>query len=169
MLLGPRDDCLASGWLTARDLWEFTSERLESDWDTLLPEGGAWDESLEGPCKEEERHFCSLSSLFSSSPSFPLSLSVGAFMSFLCCDGESEEEEEELEDDDEEEEEEEENLPGWGTSFGNRCSFSLSLSCCTSLPLVLSCCLSLDKERPFLLRCRREGERWDLRKKILNS
>lgn len=119
-LLGPCDDCLASGWLPAGDLWEDTSERLESDWDTFLPDGGAWDESLEGPCKVEER-FCSLSSLFSSSLSFLLSLSAGAFMSFLCNDGEGEEEVE-LEDDDDED------LPVWGTFFGYTCSLSLSLS-----------------------------------------
>lgn len=146
---------------------EVTSERLQSNWDTLLPEGGAWDESLEGPCKDEERLFCSPSSLFSSSRYFLLSLSVGAFMSFLCCKGEGEDEEEE--DELEEDEEEEEDLPGWGTSFGYRYSFSLCLSCCTSLSLILSCSLSLERERLFHLRRCGEGERWDLRKKILNN
>lgn len=154
---------MVSGWLTAGDLLEVTSGRLESDWEPLLPEGGAREESLEGPCEEEERLFCSLSSLFSSSRSVLLSLSIGAFVSFLSGggDGEDEEEEEELEED-----EEEEDLRGWGTSFGCSCSFSLCLSCSTSLCLILSCslslALSLERERLLLLRRCGEGERRDL-------
>lgn len=154
---------MVSGWLPAGDLLEGTSERLESDWEPVLPEVGAWDESLEGACEDEERLFCSLS-LFSSSRSVLLSLSVSAFVSFLsrCGDGEDDDEEEELEEDDEEEED----LRGWGTSFGGRCSFTFSLSCSASLCLILSCSLSLalsrERERLLLLRRCGEGERRDL-------
>lgn len=159
-LLGPCDVCLVSDWLLAGDRLEVTSERLDSDWLPLLPEGGACDESLGGPCEEEERLFCSLS-FFSSPCSGLLSLSVGAFVSFLsrCGEGEDEEEEEELEDDDEEEED----LRGWGTSFGGRWSFSFCLSCSASLCLVLSrslsLALSLERERLLLLLRCGEGER----------
>lgn len=149
---------MVSGWLPAGDLLEGTSERLESDWEPLLPEGGAREESLEGPCEEEERLFCS-----PSSRSVLLSLSVGAFVSFLSRGGEGEDEEE---DEELEEDEEEEDLRGWGTSFGCRCSFSLCLSCSTSLCLILSCslsrALSLERERLLLLRRCGEGERRDL-------
>lgn len=103
-LLGPCDDCLVSDWLPAGDRLEVTSERLDSDWEPLLPEVGACDESLEGPCEEEERLFCSLS--FSSPRSGLLSVSVGVFVSFLSRCGEGEDEEEE------ELEEEEEDLRG---------------------------------------------------------
>lgn len=93
-LLGPRDGCLVSGWLAAGDLLDATSERRESVCEPL-PEGGAWEESLEAPCEEEERLFGSLSSFLS--PAAPLSLSAGAFVSFLSRGGEGEEEEEEVE------------------------------------------------------------------------
>lgn len=90
----------------AGDLLEVTSGRLGSAWEPPRPEGGACDESLEGPCEEEERLFCSLSSLLSSPLSPRLSFSIGAFASFLsgCGEGEDEEDDEELEEDDEEEE-----------------------------------------------------------------
>lgn len=93
---------MVSGWLPAGDLLEATSERRESDWELLLPEVGAWDESLEGACEDEERLFCSLSS---GSGSGLLSRSVSAFVSFLSGggEGEDEEDEEELEEDEEEE------------------------------------------------------------------
>lgn len=144
---------MVSDWLPVGDLLEMTSERLYSDWEPRLPEVGACDESLEAACEEEERLFCSLSSLFSS-PCSVLSLSGAVFVSFLSGggEGEDEEEEEELEED----EEEEEDLRGWGTTFGGRRSFSLCLSCSTSLCLILSCslslALSLDRERLLLLR-----------------
>lgn len=61
---------------------------------------------MDGRCEEEDRLFCSLSSLFSASCSSLLSLSVGALRSFLsrCGEGEEEEDEEELEEEDEDEE-----------------------------------------------------------------
>lgn len=101
---------MASDWLPVGDLLEVTSERLESDWEPLLPEGGAWEEeSLEGPCEEEERLFCSLSSFLSSSLSLLPSFSAEVFVSFLSGGGEGEEEEDEEE---LEEDEEDEDLPG---------------------------------------------------------
>lgn len=130
---------MVSGWLAAGggggDFLEGTSERRESDWEPLLPEVGALEDGRGGPCEEEERLFCSGSSLFSSSL-FSSSLSVGAFASFFsrCGEGEEEEEEEEPEED----EEEEEDLWGGGTSFGRMGSFTLSLSCSTSLCRTLS-------------------------------
>ena len=162
-LVGPCDGCLASDWLLAGDLLEVTSGRRGSDWEPLLPEGGAV-ESLEGPCEEEERLFCSPSSFASSS--LPPSFSAGSFVSLLSRAGEGEEDEEEEEP---EEDEEEEDLPGGGTSFG--CIFSLSLSCSTSLCLIRSFSLSrslprsLERERLLLLRRGGEGERRDLEEK----
>lgn len=47
-LVGPGVDRLASDWLLAGDLRDGMSERRESDWEPPLPEGGAWDVSLEG-------------------------------------------------------------------------------------------------------------------------
>lgn len=164
-LPGPRDSWLVSGWLPARDLLEVTSVCLDSECEPLLSKGGACDESLEGPCDDEERLFWSLSSLLSSPRSVLLSLSVGALESFLSAGGEGEaeeEEEEELEEDDEEEED----LWDWGMTFGGGCSFSFCLSCstslCRTLSRSLSLTLSLERERLLLLLCWGEGERRDL-------
>lgn len=153
-LFEPCDECLVSVWLPTGDLLEFTSECLDSDWGPLLSGGLAWYESLKEPCDDEGRFFCTLSSLFLSSWSVFLSLSVGVFMSCLSRTGEGEEEELE----------EEEDLPGWGISFGYRGSFSLTLSCCTSLCLNLSSSLSLEKDRLLLLLRCGLGDRLDLNK-----